>query len=117
MASTESISSKYPHTNGRLRRRPAGWLTQVERRGGMSIGRTDNISPTGLLLRTRETFAPGTEVIVRFHLPPGPCGPLVESLAQVVRAEEGVWMGVRFVDLSERERELLAAYVQGSAVQ
>jgi len=82
----------------------------------MSIGRTDNVSPTGLLLRTRETFAPGTEVTVRFHLPPGPGGPLVESLARVVRVEEGAWMGVRFVDLSERERELLAAYVRQGEV-
>jgi hypothetical protein len=78
----------------------------------MSIGRTDNISLTGLLLRTRETFAPGTEAIVRFHLPPGPTGPLVESLARVVRAEVGVWMGMRFLELHDANRQRLEAYLR-----
>jgi hypothetical protein len=110
MASTGPISERYPHANGRAQRRPAGWLAQVETRAGMSIGRTDNISLTGLLLRTRETFAPGTEVIVRFHLPPGPSGPLVESLARVVRAEEGAWMGMRFLELHDANRQRLEEY-------
>ena len=107
MAATGSISQRCPPPNGRAQRRPAGWLTQVETRAGMSLGRTDNVSLTGLLLRTRETFSPGTEVIVRFHLPPCPCGPLVESLAQVVRAEEGASMGMRFLELPAAARQRL----------
>jgi hypothetical protein len=82
----------------------------------MSLGRTENVSASGLLLRTRETFSPGAEVIVRFHLPPGAAGPLVESLAQVVRVQEGVWMGVRFLSLNQRENELLTEYVRGVVV-
>jgi hypothetical protein len=78
----------------------------------MSLGRTDNISLTGLLLRTRETFSPGTEVTVRFHLPPGPSGPLVESLAQVVRAKEGASMGMRFLELPDPDRHRLERYLR-----
>lgn len=115
-----SYANVIPRTRGadprRSRRRAAGWLAQLETHSGMTIGRTDNLSTSGLLLRTPETFPPGTEAIVRFHLPPQAAGPLIESLVEVVRSEPGSSMGMRFLDLCASDRARLAEYVRQGEV-
>lgn len=112
MAYVSLISQMREAEPRRFARRAAGWLAQVETGSGMSIGRTDNVSAGGLLLRTQDTLAPGTEVLVRFHLPPGAAGPLIESRARVVRAETGNFMGMQFLNLSELNRTRLEQYVR-----
>jgi c-di-GMP-binding flagellar brake protein YcgR len=102
---------QYDHSdNHRAERRPANWLAQVESRLGATIGRTHNVSTSGLLILSRDTLPPETEVTVRFHLPPG--GHFVETQARVMRAKPGVYMGVQFLELAERHRQVLEQFIR-----
>ena len=76
------------------------------------LGRSQDLSEGGLSVLTAETFEPQTEVVVRFNLPPYPPGIPIESSGVVVHARPGEQMGVQFLQLSERQREALARYVQ-----
>lgn len=96
--------------NHRAQRQPANWLTQVESRLGATIGRADNVSTSGLLIRCRDTFPPRTEVTVRFHLPPE--GYFVETQARVARLQPGAYMGLQFVDLAERHLQALEQFLR-----
>jgi hypothetical protein len=94
-------------------------VTQLESRApvGSSIGHTEDISEAGLLVLTRETFDPQTEVTIRFNLPPFPPGHPVECQGEVVRTEPGANMAIEFHQLKEDDREALAAYVRQTRAQ
>jgi len=96
--------------NYRAHRRLANWLTQVESRSGATIGRIHNVSTSGLLILSRDTFPPKTEVTVRFHLPPG--GDFVETQARVVRAQQGAYMGLQFLDTAKKHRQALEQFTR-----
>lgn len=98
--------------NHRARRRLANWLTQVESRSGATIGRIHNVSTSGLLVLSRDTFPPKTEVTVRFHLPLG--GDFVETQARVVRAQQGACMGLQFVDIATKHLQALEQFTGGA---
>lgn len=96
-----TVSRKYPR---------ARLLVQVEARvGGITtMGRTQNVSETGLCLLSPETFDPQTEVLVRFNLS---AGRPIEAKGLVVRALPGVEMGIVFVDLKNDDRGAIADFV------
>lgn len=85
--------------------------TRVESRSNkkISLGRTRNISAGGLLVCSRDTFEPGTEVRVRFNLP---FGHRIEAQGVVVYARPGVHMGIRFSQLEEKDRQAIQEFIQ-----
>lgn len=94
-------------------------VTQIESRGpgGSSIGHSEDVSETGLLVVTRETFDPQTEVTIRFNLPPVPPGRPLECRGVVVRSEPGAHMAIQFSHLGDDDRKALADYVRRISAQ
>ena len=94
-------------------------ITQIESRGpgSSSIGHTEDVSETGLLVLTRETFDPPTEVTIRFNLPPVPPGRPVECHGVVVRSTPGVHMAIQFRNLGDGDHKALAEYVRQTSSQ
>ena len=88
-------------------------LVQVEceAKGTYSLGRCENISETGLLVRTPETFEPSTAVMVRFALPP-PIAVSIEAKGTVVRVQPGECMAIQFVELKDRYRAAITEFVE-----
>ena len=86
---------------------------------------TQNLSSSGMLLRTSKPLPVGTEVDVQFLFPGDPALPktslpggygFVEGRAIVVRHTHPIkeaikGMGIRFVGLEERGREMLADFL------
>ena len=91
----------------------AALLVQVEceTKEAYSLGRCQNISETGILVRTPETFELSTSVLVRFVLPP-PTAVTVETRGTVVRVQPGESMGIQFVELKDRYRAAIADFVE-----
>jgi PilZ domain-containing protein len=86
-------------------------VTQVESRaaGATSLGTTENLGLGGLRVASRKTFGPGTEVIVRFNLPKGPC---IEAQGVVVHAEPGVSMGIQFMKVNDQDLSAVNDFIQ-----
>ena len=89
-------------------------LTQVEsltpRKS--SLGRAENISESGLLIITPETFDRDTEITIRFNLPPIPPGHPIEGKGVVVRVQPGVSMGIRFQQVRKKNRKAIEKFVR-----
>jgi len=85
-------------------------VTQVESRasGQSSIGRTENISEGGVLVLSRDTFEPETDVIVRFNLAPNQT---VQAQGTVVHATPGVSMGIQFVQIKPEDVAAIRDFV------
>ena len=81
-------------------------VTQVE---ATSLGRTENISESGMLVVTRDTFEPGTEVRFRFSLPGGRS---IEGFGKVVHSKSKAQMGIEFAELTESDRHAIAEFVR-----
>ena len=77
--------------------------------GATSLGRADNVSLGGLLVLARETFQPGTEVIVRFNLPSGYS---IEAQGVVVHALPGARMGIQFSELKPADLKAIEEFIQ-----
>ncbi|MFQ5817801.1 MAG: PilZ domain-containing protein [Terriglobia bacterium] len=86
-------------------------VTQVESRasGATSVGRTENISAGGMLVLTRDTFDPSTEVIVRFNLPPRHS---IEAQGVVVHARPAASMGIHFAQLKHDDVKAIEEFVR-----
>lgn len=113
MSTTTTDHSDTPADQHREKRREANWLTQVECPAGHTLGRAANVSLGGLLVQTSTTFAPRTEVMVRFHLRLPPNTHFIESRGLVVHEEAGARMGIQFLQLQDSVRLALRNYVYG----
>ena len=93
--------------------RRAGLLVQVvcEAKGAYSLGRCQNISETGLLVQTQETFEPSTVATVRFPLPL-PKANTIEAKGTVVHVQPGESMAIQFVELKEQYRTVITEFVK-----
>ena len=89
-------------------------IVQVECKtgGDWGLGHTQDISDGGLLLVTPETFEPRTEITVRFNLPPDPPSFFVETPGVVARVQPGQFIGIQFLQVTERQRDAIAKYVR-----
>lgn len=114
MSATQPKPRSGPTGVNRRRTARARLVTQIESRApaGSSIGHSEDVSETGLLVLTRDTFESGTEVTARFNLPPVPPGHAVECQGTVVRAEPGVSMAIEFTQLKDEDRQAVSAYVR-----
>lgn len=81
-------------------------VTQVE---ATSIGRTENISVGGMLVSTRQTFEPETEVIVRFKLP---AGRTIQAQGRVVHTLSRLKMGIQFLEMKEEDQKAIEEFVK-----
>ena len=91
-------------------------LVQVdcEANEAYSLGRCENISATGILVRTPETFELSTAVLVRFVLPP-PTAVSIEAKGTVVRVRPRESMAIQFVELNDRYRAAITDFVKQAA--
>ena len=80
--------------------------------GRFVLGRCENVSETGILIKSLETFDARREVTVRFGLPPKGTGPAVSAAGTVVRVEPGKSMALKFANMSAGCRTYLAQYIQ-----
>lgn len=62
-----------------------------------------------MCLLSPQTFAPRTEVLIRFTLP---AGRPIAAKGLVVRALPGLEMGIVFVDLENDDRRAITEFVQ-----
>ncbi|MCI0403087.1 MAG: PilZ domain-containing protein, partial [Acidobacteria bacterium] len=90
-------------------------LTQVEAQGDRRsvLGQGKNISVTGMLVETPETFPIATSVVVRFFLPPDRFR--VEAAGRVVWEDEGRSIGIVFTGLMDAHREKISAYTESTS--
>jgi hypothetical protein len=97
----------------RHRSQRAELLVQVECEADKAycLGRCENISDTGLLVRTPETFEPSTIVLVRFALPP-PTAIRIETKGTVVRVRRGESMAIQFLDIKDRYRIGIVDFIE-----
>ncbi len=90
------------------RRAPLETQVEIEQGGRTYRGRAANVCQGGILVFTPFTFAPYTELTVRFTLPGGLS---IEALAAVRHRKAGAHMGLMFVELSEAARTAIAGHV------
>ena len=68
-----------------------------------------NIGMNGLLVESRNTFDPQTNVIVRFSLA---FGHIIQAEGVVIHSLLGVHMGIRFMQLKDDDRKVIEDFVQ-----
>lgn len=73
-----------------------------------------NVSANGMFIQTKESFAPGAVVNVRFNI--GDSGVTVSSSAVVRNPQPGVGLGVEFLDLSPEDQRHLETFIAGRLV-
>lgn len=88
---------------------------EVGRERGTSLCRSENVSVSGMLLRTADPFSPGSEIRFSFVLPDD--GRLLNGSAEVVRRShprrEGVeGFGVRFLRLTDDGKVRLESFIE-----
>ena len=113
MSAPEPAADK-PSEEERRKTQRVGLVTQVECKttGDYNLGRSQDISEGGLLVVTRTTLDSGTEVVVRFNLPPYPRGIHMEVPGVVVWVRAGESLGIQFLQLKDQQREAIAKYIQ-----
>jgi hypothetical protein len=78
-------------------------------------GQGENISQTGMLITSRETFDVSQAVTLRFALPVAPGKNVAVSTSAVVaRAEEGRLMGLRFIGMRGAFLQAINEYIDNS---
>ncbi len=63
----------------------------------------------GLLVESRDTFDPQTNVIVRFSLA---CGHTIQAEGVVIHSLLGVHMGIKFLQLKDDDRKAIEEFVR-----
>src|SRR5689334_8871493 len=103
-----------PHGKERRRAERFSLLVRIECKTTRRflVGFCDNVSETGLLLNTRETFALSTDVSVRFPLPPVSSGIVVHTDGIVVRADQGKYMGIHFTGMQSKYQSAIGRYIE-----
>jgi len=80
--------------------------------GRFVLGRCENVSETGILINSQETFDSRKEVKVRFGLLPKATGPAVSATGTVVRVEAGRAIALKFANMAAGCRISLAQYIR-----
>ena len=110
----DSGSGQQSYGRERRKAQRAALLVRVEFQApesSYSIGECENISETGMWVKTTTGFTDKQQVTLRFVLPPVGVGIAVQTRAVVVRTYPGQGVAFEFVDLSARSRDAIARYV------
>jgi hypothetical protein len=78
--------------------------------GNRKPHRMNDLSEEGMFIATPDTYLPGSRINLTFRLF-GEERP-IETVAEVLYAQDGVGMGVRFVRLSPAHRRRICAFVK-----
>jgi uncharacterized protein (TIGR02266 family) len=89
--------------------------TQVHCDDSMMLAFSQDVSLGGMFIETREPYAVGSRISLRFNLEPE--GPAVVATGVVTYRVENLGMGVQFVDMSPEDRQRIHAYVAASLPQ
>jgi hypothetical protein len=98
----------------KFKRVPLG--ASVECRAGFAVyhGKAENISVSGLLVRSEKQSAPDETLQLKFMLP-GPTpndSVIVQAEARVAHLVPGVFMGLEFTDIPPTTRAAIEQYVE-----
>jgi hypothetical protein len=104
----------FPLSQERRQHPRATLLVRVECKSSQTyiLGTCENISESGLQIKTQQAFELSQQVTVRFVLPPVQTGVAVHASGVVVRVEPGQSMALEFTSLKPRDRQAIAAFVQ-----
>ena len=106
-------------TRRTLPRAPYGGHADIFTWDGRSRARLTDLSGSGLFLRCRDPLTEGKYVTLRLRLPGGRAftvlGRVVRSVHCLSHATRESGMGLRFIDLSHRDRRAIQAYVSDRA--
>ena len=104
----------FPLAQDRRKHPRATLLVRVECRSSQTyiLGTCENISESGLQIKTQQAFELSQQVTVRFVLPPVQTGPAVQASGVVVRVEPGESMALEFTALKPRDRQAILSFVQ-----
>jgi len=83
----------------------------IECRAGQTTveARAENVSISGLLIRTETPFAEDTEIALRFSLPAS--SEPIHCRARVAHTVPDAFMGVEFLDLSQESLDRIEKYI------
>ena len=81
-------------------------------RNAFGFGKSENVSETGMMVKSPETLPLHSEIRVRFILPVHPQAIVVETKGRVVWVRQGMSMGIEFLDLKGEYREAIVVFVQ-----
>ena len=114
----ESRLLPFPLACERRKHPRARLLVRVECRSSQTyvLGTCEDISESGLSIKTQEAFDAGNSVTVRFVLPPVQTGSVIKADGVVLRVNPGRSMALEFVGLSPRDRQAIAEYVARNPV-
>lgn len=76
------------------------------------LGNCQNISETGMWIKTRQPFDVSQEVTLRFALPPVSTGKVIQAQGVIVRVQEGEYMAVKFTRLRRDFRTAIIRFVE-----
>ena len=76
------------------------------------LGWLANLNREGVLFKTADKADLGTQVIVRFNLPPIIPGTPVQAEGVVIHSKEGAYMGIQFSPLQEADANAIAKYIE-----
>jgi uncharacterized protein (TIGR02266 family) len=96
----------------KFRRVPLATMVHTEAAGQPYSVEGRNISAGGMLVKTEKTLEEGLLLRLEFQLP-GDLDP-VHATGVVQHVLPGSFMGIRFVDLSHRDRRRIEAYVDAA---
>ena len=111
---SEPDAGQQAYTNERRKAHRAALLVRVEFQApesSYSIGECENISETGMWVKTEHGFSDAQTVTLRFVLPPVGIGMAVQTRAIVVRSQPGAGVAFEFVNIPARYRDAIAKYV------
>ncbi|OFW27310.1 MAG: hypothetical protein A3H27_13905 [Acidobacteria bacterium RIFCSPLOWO2_02_FULL_59_13] len=105
-------NDRQQRNNGR-----AALLVQVDVLGqeAAALGKSQDLSESGIFVRTTETLEPLTEVVLRFALPIAPEAVCIQTHGVVARALPGVYMAIVFMNLPEEHRRAIERYVKATS--
>src|SRR5690348_3481286 len=76
------------------------------------LGHCENISESGMLVNTTDTFDVAEPVTLRFMLPPISSGVAIQATATVLRTLNGESMAFQFVRLPDKFRQAIAGFIE-----
>jgi len=111
-------SSSLPNEEPRKSRRTE-LIVQIDCRGqgAIIVGRSLDISTTGLSMVTPEPLEPGTPVTLRIALPGSPMPVSVQVAGIVAGVQPGASTAILFTNLNAEARAAIAAFVEQEVIR
>jgi len=113
----EQLTQTDTHTNIERRRQkrvPLDILLHCQSAQTLIEGKAENISSSGILVRTEKTLSQDEEIELFFTVPGSTQG--IQARGRVAHVVPGMFMGVEFVNLSPESTQQIEQYVAAQSV-